>query len=317
MFEFWLGSGISPAETTLGVEDLLPNGQISLIDTTEAGAGARLLAVGSAAVESPDVSCELPGSAGEVVSGEGSITVSAEPICVAWTLAELCPECRVGQPIPRIDTNKQQTWELPPEVVSVQISSGRVVLSLDHDLDFAPLRAGELGGVAISIGTGDAPEQELLRWVLDQDLEPGKTVSHTLDFSQNPVTVSGGLRLQITITTAPDGSGQPVTDLAQVIRARAQVQSLTIDSAVVTWISGENRGSSTWANRARSKNSSSACSAAACRSSWDRRTCRAPSRASRAARSSRRDSPSAINNRVPPWPVPRIPLRGEHHLRGC
>ena len=36
------------AETTLGVEDLLPNGQISLIDTTEAGAGARLLAVGSA-----------------------------------------------------------------------------------------------------------------------------------------------------------------------------------------------------------------------------------------------------------------------------
>ena len=221
------------AETTLGVEDLLPNGQISLIDTTEAGAGARLLAVGSAAVESPDVSCELPGSAGEVVSGEGSITVSAEPICVAWTLAELCPECRVGQPIPRIDTNKQQTWELPPEVVSVQISSGRVVLSLDHDLDFAPLRAGELGVVAISIGTGDAPEQELLRWVLDQDLEPGTPVSHTLDFSQNPVTVSGGLRLQFFISTAPDGSEQPVTDLTQVIRARAQVQSLTIDSAVV------------------------------------------------------------------------------------
>ena len=221
------------AETTLGVEDLLPDGHISLIDTTEAGAGARLLAVGSAAVESQDVSCELAGSAGEVVSSEGSITVSAESICVAWTLAELCPECSVGQPIPRIDTRKQQTWMLPPEVVSVRISSGRIVLSLDHDLDFAPLHAGDLRVDAISTGAGDAQEQELLSWVLDQDLEPGKTVSHTLDFSQNPVTVSGGLRLQFFITTVPDGSGQPVTDLAQVIRARAQVQSLTIDSAVL------------------------------------------------------------------------------------
>ena len=83
---------LTAAETTLGVEDLLREGRISLaVDDTAAARGSRRLLPASAANESPPGSCEPASSAGEVVSGEGSITVSAEPICVAWTLAELCP----------------------------------------------------------------------------------------------------------------------------------------------------------------------------------------------------------------------------------
>ena len=171
--------------------------------------------------------------AGEVVSGVDSITVSAEPLCVTWTLEELCPACSAGQPLAAIATERQQTWRLPPEVVSVRISGGTVLLSLDHDLDFAPVRAGELELSAVSIGAGAAPERELLSWKLDRDLDPGTPVTLALDFSRNPVTVSGGLRLRFAIATDPDPAAPPVPDLTRVIRARAHVQSVTIDSAVV------------------------------------------------------------------------------------
>ena len=220
------------AETTLGVEDLLPAGAISLgVEDSVPDGGSRLPAPGRAAQESSAVSCAPP-AAGEVVSGEGSITVSAAPICVAWTLAELCPGCSVGQPLV-LDTVRQRSWTLPEEVVSARISGGQVTLTLDHDLAFTPLRANELQIVAVSTGAGAVQEQELLRWVLQEDLEPGTAVTFSHDFGGSPVTVSGGLRLQFTLATGAGGSGQPVTDLGRVIRARAEVRSVTIDSAVV------------------------------------------------------------------------------------
>ena len=223
------------AETTLGVEDLLPAGAISLgVEDSVPAGGSRLPAPGRAAQESSAVSCAPPAAAGEVVSGEGSITVSAAPICVAWTLAELCPACSVGQPLV-LDTVRQRSWTLPEELVSARISGGQLTLTLDHDLDFTPLRANELEIVAVSTGAGAGAgqEQELLRWVLQEDLEPGTAVTFSHDFGGSPVTVSGGLRLQFTLATGAGGSGQPVTDLGRVIRARAEVRSVTIDSAVV------------------------------------------------------------------------------------
>ena len=229
------GAALVAAETTLGVEDLLPAGAISLgVEDSVPAGGSRLPAPGRAAQESSAVSCAPPAAAGEVVSGEGSITVSAAPICVAWTLAELCPACSVGQPLV-LDTVRQRSWTLPEELVSARISGGQLTLTLDHDLDFTPLRANELEIVAVSTGAGAGAgqEQELLRWVLQEDLEPGTAVTFSHDFGGSPVTVSGGLRLQFTLATGAGGSGQPVTDLGRVIRARAEVRSVTIDSAVV------------------------------------------------------------------------------------
>ena len=128
----------------------------------------------------------------------------------------------------------EQTWVLPPEVVSVQISSGTVELSLEHDLGFVPIRKDELQIVAVSIGNGSVPEQELLSLSLGQDLASGSPVSLTVDFGQDPVTVTGGLKLRFEIDTAGSPSNQDVVDdLMDTIRARAEVQSLTIDSAVV------------------------------------------------------------------------------------
>ena len=226
---------LTAAQTALGVEELLPDGQISLSAESGSSGGSRLAPASSAAEGSPAVSCEPAGVAGEVVSGEGSITVSAEPICVAWTLAELCPDCRAGEPLARIDTVKEQAWMLPPEVVSVRVSGGTVVLSLDHDLDLTPVRAEKLEIVVESTGADAAPQPVLLRWELDRDLAPGTAVSHTWDFSGSPVTVDGGLRIRFSIDAVADASGEPLgeADLARVIRARAHVQSLTIDSARV------------------------------------------------------------------------------------
>ena len=85
----------------------------------------------------------------------------------------------------------------------------------------------------MSTGAGAVQEQELLRWELQEDLEPGTAVTFSHDFGRSPVTVSGGLRLQFTLATGAGGSSQPVTDLGRVIRARAEVRSVTIDSAVV------------------------------------------------------------------------------------
>lgn len=220
------------AETRLGVEDLLPAGEIALtVADAGQGDGSRLAKPGRAAQESQEVACDAAAPAGEVVSGEGSITVSAEPICVEWTLAELCPTCSVGQPL-LLDTTEEQSWTLPEEVVSVRVSGGTVRLTLDHDLDFTPLRANELQIVAVSTGAGPGQEQELLRWGLAEDLAPGSAVTFSHDFGGTPVTVSGGLRLRFTIATGTDNS-RVVTDLQRVIRARAEVRAVTIDSAMV------------------------------------------------------------------------------------
>ena len=221
------------AETRLGVEDLLPDGAIALtVADTGQGGESRLTPPGRAAQASQEVACAAAAPAGEVVSGEGSITVSAEPICVAWTLADLCPACSVGQPL-TLDTTREQSWTLPEDVVSVRISGGTVQFTLDHDLDFTPLRANEMQIVAVSAGVGAGQEQELLRWVLEEDLAPGTAVTFSHDFGAAPVTVSGGVRLRFTIATGTVGSRPVVTDLQRVIRARAEVRSVTIDSAVV------------------------------------------------------------------------------------
>ena len=221
------------AETRLGVEDLLPDGAIALtVADAGQGGGSRLTPPGRAAQASQEVACAAAAPAGEVVSGEGSITVNAEPICVAWTLADLCPACSVGQPLV-VDTTREQSWALPEEVASVRISGGTVRLTLDHDLDFTPLRANELQVVAVSTGAGPGQEQELLRWVLEEDLAPGSAATFSHDFGGAPVTVSGGVRLRFTIATGTDGSRPAVTDLQRVIRVRAEVRSVTIDAAVV------------------------------------------------------------------------------------
>ena len=56
---------LTAAETTLGVEDLLREGRISLaVDDTAAARGSRRLLPASAANESPPGSCEPASSAG-------------------------------------------------------------------------------------------------------------------------------------------------------------------------------------------------------------------------------------------------------------
>ena len=219
---------LTAAETTLGVEDLLPGARISLAVSDPLRAAAN--GSGNGAESDP---CVAPSSAGEVIAGEGSIAVSVEPMCLQWTLQELCPDCSVGQPIPALATVREQTWRLPPEVASVRISGGTVELSMEHDLGFTPIRTGELQIVALSIGSGAEAEQELLRFPLDRDLVSGTPVSFSVDFGQQPVTVNGGLKLRFEIAAAGGSAQEAVTDLAATIEARATVQSLTIDSAVL------------------------------------------------------------------------------------
>ena len=116
----------------------------------------------------------------------------------------------------------------------MHISSGTVELSPEQDLGFTPIRKDELQLVAVSIGSGSVAEQELLRLSLGQDLVSGTPVSVSVDFSRNPVTVTGGLKLRFEIDSAGSPSAQDVVDdLADTVRARASVQSLTIDSAAV------------------------------------------------------------------------------------
>ena len=230
---------LTAAETTLGVEDLLPGAQISLAvsDTPASRLGHRLrlrAAANGSGNGAESAPCEEPpSSAGAVSAGEGSIAVSVEPMCFQWTLQKLCPECSVGQPIPALDTVREQTWRLPPEVASVRISSGTVELSLEHDLGFTPIRSGELQVVALSIGSGAVAEEELLRLPLDRDLVSGTPVSFSVDFDQHPITVSGGLTLRFEIDAAGGSAQDVVADLAATIEARATVQSLMIDSAVL------------------------------------------------------------------------------------
>ena len=52
-------------------------------------------------------------------------------------------------------------------------------------------------------------------------------------YRQQPVTVNGGLKLRFEIDAAGGSAQEAVTDLAATIEARATVQSLTIDSAVL------------------------------------------------------------------------------------
>ena len=220
---------LTAAQTTLGVEDLLPEGRVALAVSDSLRAAAN----GSENGAESDPCAAPPSSVGEVIAGEGSIAVSVETMCFQWTVQELCPDCSVGEPIPALDTVQEQTWRLPPEVASVHISSGTVELALEHDLGFTPIRAGELQVVAVSIGSGAVAEQELLRLPLDRDLVAGTPVSFSVDFSQQPVTVTGGLKLRFEMDAAGSGAQEVITDLADTIEARATVQSLTIDSAVL------------------------------------------------------------------------------------
>lgn len=224
-------------EGSLGVDDLLAASPLSLASLPSDGGeavgrrGLLMSAVepantasckGLADLATPDLSFE-----------DGTVTVDVEPVCVTWTLGELCPGCQDGEhPLPQLNITNKRTWELPDDldegvsVESVSISGGVVEVSLLHELGFTPIRAGELELVVRSLGT----ESELLRFGLDEDLVSGLPTHLRLDFDERPVTVTRGIEVLFRFqSTSRPGLPPTVTvDRSAAITAHISITSLKL-----------------------------------------------------------------------------------------
>ena len=226
----WL---LTAAEVTLDVDDLIPGGQVSL-NAPRQRLSTRMTS-NSVAPASSVASCESSLD-GKVVTGDGSVTVNVQPICVQWTLRDLCPDCTAGaQQKPAINITKDRTWVLPEEVESISISSGKVSFSLEHALGFT-FGAGEATMTALSIGSDRVidtdDDEQLLEVELEEDLTSGTTIFRTRDFAAKPATVAGGVAFKLVIDS-PSNAETVNVDLSRTITARASVDSLTVDSAAV------------------------------------------------------------------------------------
>lgn len=195
---------VVPAEVTrFGVDDLLP-GDVSL---------------------APDSSAFL---------------VSFEPDTIVRTLADLCSACIAADgftvPKPPFLAAVDVTIELPPEVFAISVTDGQVLVEIENNFGFDPIRpgAGAFGSMTLQV-TDDADGDVISELVIDgtdTSFPSGTTLTRTL--MADPTELNGSLVATVTIDS-PLGDPVMVDASAElsiaVTPSAIEVSSASIDVA--------------------------------------------------------------------------------------
>ena len=231
--------GITALETTIGMDELINRNSAS-----SNGAGARSsVAIGEATWSGSSHggtsdSCSATSVDASFTSKNNVVVVNVAPTTLECSLRALCASCVAGsQPKPEFMLDTTKTFSLPDQadlaVESAMVTGGTVTVSLAHGLDFVPLKQSEVEIAVWSIGDAERNAEKLAAFSLEQELVGGTPVSYEHDFSQNPATIVGGVRLEITIDSPADPTTTVNVDLDNTIRVTTEVDALTVSAAGV------------------------------------------------------------------------------------
>ena len=182
--------------------------------------------------------CSLSTVSASIAFENDQVVVSDGGASLDCSLRDLCPTCSTGrQSKPAFSLRQEQDVPLPNRddlaVKSVSITGGSVTVSLRHDLDFPLLRRGEVDIQVWSSGDRDTEPEKLREFSLDRDFVGGTPVSYTHDFSQDPVTIVGAIRLVVFIDAPADPGTTVDINPSDTMQVTLEVDDLAVRAATV------------------------------------------------------------------------------------
>ena len=117
---------------------------------------------------------------------------------------------------------------------SVRVTSGTVEVSLRHSLDFVLLKPGEINIEVWSRGAGETEPEKLSEFSLDRDFVRGTPIIFRHDFSRDPATIAGGVRLVADVNAPADPATPVDIDLNETMSATLSVDRLVASAVRVT-----------------------------------------------------------------------------------
>ena len=230
---------VTPLEVSIGMDELINQGRRSsnaAAARAPAASGHIVRSVNASNGDAAD-SCAFPTVDATIASRDDQVVVDVPRTTLECSLRVLCRGCSGGrQAKPALTLARRDTVPLPDRsdlsVESISVTAGTVEISLEHDLDFVPLRQGEFAIEVWSAGDTDSEPSKLTEFSLDRDLVGGTPISYTHDFGRDPATVVGGIELVVDID-APARSDTVNVDLNRALRVTAEVRGLTVSAAAV------------------------------------------------------------------------------------
>ena len=178
----------------------------------------------------------LPNAVSVTTTGNAFV-VDFSPVTFSETLGSLCAACIAldGQTVPKPPFLGSLTSEvpLPSRVVAISVVSGDVVIDLDNELNFDPLRpaAGAFGEITVMV-SDDADGDVLGTLTIDgaaTPLPPGGTLTRTLTLAA--ATVEGSLAVTVMLDSP---LGDAVTlDISDRVSATVTPTAIVVSSATI------------------------------------------------------------------------------------
>jgi hypothetical protein len=170
-----------------------------------------------------------------VAPGGDAFELVVPPVTFQETLGEACSSCALLNglvlPKPAFTLTIGSTAQLPGDVISAKLASGKVDVSLSHDFAFDPLRpsASARGYLLLVARSGstvlarDSIAGEATAW------PSGSTLQRSLSLA--PATISGGVEVSVTLFSP---AGDPVRiDTNQKVTITAAPSQLRVSEAQV------------------------------------------------------------------------------------
>ena len=178
----------------------------------------------------------LPNAVSVTTTGNAFV-VDFDPVVFSETLGSLCAACIAANgftvPKPPFIGTLSSDVALPSQVVAISVVSGDVLVELENQLNFDPLRpaAGAFGEITITV-TDDADGDLLGTLTIDGTATPmpiGTTLTRTLTLG--PATVNGSLAASVSLDS-PLGDAVTI-DITDRVRATVTPTDIVVASATI------------------------------------------------------------------------------------
>jgi hypothetical protein len=157
--------------------------------------------------------------------------VSVADVSASETLANLCPLCVNGVfgSTPAFQGTFSSTENLPTDLISVDIVSGSVDITITNDLSFDPLVNGGTITITLAGASGGAVLGTVTFDGAVDTMAPGSVTTRTLTLAS--ATITAGIETTIDVDHA--GGATTTIDLSQEISASAVTTSLLVSEVTV------------------------------------------------------------------------------------
>ena len=153
----------------------------------------------------------LPAGLG-VNADTSAFVLTLDTVSAAFVLADFCPACPpspvVAIPKPAFQGTVELDVPLPAEVESVSITSGMIIVVLENNFDFDPIRpsASARGDITLELRSGTTLVGSLVIDGNQRAFAPNTTIRDTMNF--NAATVGDTLTLEVELDSP---AGDPTT----------------------------------------------------------------------------------------------------------